>query len=260
MKNSDVKLKTSPEVARIRKSCNLIEKIFLNLESFVVSGISTQDISDYCSEMIIKNNANLSLRGYRDYPASICTSVNSIAVHGLPGKYILKEGDIITVDIILDIDGWHGDGAYTYIVGKVGNDVLRLYKAAKESTYSGIKAARAGKRIGDIGSAISKTASRWGCSVLEELAGHGIGLGIHEDPVILPIGEVNLGLPIVPGMVFTIEPVLTLGNGKIKTLDDGWSIISTDGQFTAQFEHTIAIFSNHTEVLTSPELSFDFVI
>ena len=260
MKNTDVKLKTSLEVARIRKSCKLIEKIFLNLGAFIVPGISTQDISDYCSEIIIRNNANLSLLGYRNYPGSICTSVNSIAVHGLPGEYILKEGDIITVDIILDIDGWHGDGAYTYMVNTVKTDVLRLYRAAKEATYAGIKAARAGKRIGNIGFAIYKTASRWGCSVLEELAGHGIGLGIHEDPVILPVGEADLGLPIVPGMVFTIEPVLTLGNGQIRTLDDGWSIVSNDGQFTAQFEHTIAIFSNHTEVLTDSELIFSFSI
>ena len=260
MKNTDVQLKTSPEVARIRKSCKLIKNIFIYLEDFIAPGVSTQDISDFCSELILKNNGNLSLLGYRDFPSSICTSVNSIAVHGLPGKYKLQDGDIITVDIILDIDGWHGDGAYTYSVGNVKNDILRLYKAAQDATYAGIKAARAGKRIGDIGFAISKCASRWGCSVLEELAGHGIGLGIHEDPVILPVGEMDMGLPIVPGMVFTIEPVLTLGNGKIRTLDDGWSIVSTDGQFTAQFEHTIAIFSNHTEVLTDSDLSFSFSI
>ncbi len=260
MKNMDVKFKTSLEVARIRKSGKLLEKVFLDLGFFIIPGISTQDISDFCTEIIIKNNANLSLKGYKGYPSAICTSVNSIAVHGLPGEYVLNEGDIITVDIIIDIDGWYGDGAYTYMVGTVNNDVLRLYKAAKEATFAGIKAARAGKRMGDIGFAISKTASRWGCSVLEELAGHGIGLSIHEDPVVLPTGEADLGLPIVPGMVFTIEPVLTLGNGKIRTLEDGWSIVSNDGQFTAQFEHTIAIFSNHTDVLTSPELSFDFVI
>jgi len=260
MKNMDVKFKTSLEVARIRKSGKLLEKVFLDLGFFIIPGISTQDISDFCTEIITKNNANLSLKGYKGYPSAVCTSVNSIAVHGLPGEYVLNEGDIITVDIIIDIDGWYGDGAYTYMVGTVNNDVLRLYKAAKEATFAGIKAARAGKRMGDIGFAISKTASRWGCSVLEELAGHGIGLSIHEDPVVLPTGEADLGLPIVPGMVFTIEPVLTLGNGKIRTLEDGWSIVSDDGQFTAQFEHTIAIFSNHTEVLTNPELSFDFVI
>ena len=260
MKHMDVKLKTSLEVARIRKSGKLLKKIFMDLGSFVIPGISTQDISDFCTEIIIKNNANLSLKGYKGYPSAICTSVNSIAVHGIPGGYILNEGDIITVDIIVDIDGWHGDGAYTYMVGTVNNDVLRLYKAAKEATHAGIKAAKAGQRMGDIGFAISKTASRWGCSVLEELAGHGIGLSIHEDPVVLPTGVAGLGLPIVPGMVFTIEPVLTLGNGKIRTLEDGWSIVSNDGQFTAQFEHTIAIFSNHTDVLTNSDLSFSFII
>lgn len=260
MKNDDVKLKTSLEVARIGISCRLIELIFLELEEFIVAGISTIQISDFCNRSMDRKQANSSALGYKGYPATICTSVNTIAVHGLPDEYILKNGDIITVDIVLNINGWHGDGAYTYLIGSVENDILRLYKAAKESTYSGIKAARAGCRIGDIGHAVSSTASRWGCSVIEELAGHGIGLDVHEDPLVLPVGEPGVGLPIVPGMVFTIEPVLTLGSGKITTLKDGWSIVTSDGQYTAQFEHTIAIFGKRTEVLTNTALSFEFEI
>ncbi len=258
MKNDDVKLKTSIEVTRIAASCRIIESIFKELEQFIVSGISTIEISDFCNKSMNKKQANSSAFGYKGFPSTICTSVNTVAVHGLPGKCILKDGDIITVDIVLNINGWHGDGAYTYLIGSVKNDILRLYKAAKEATFSGIKAARAGRRIGDIGYAISTTAERWGCSVVEELAGHGIGLNVHEDPVILPVGESDTGLPIVPGMVFTIEPVLTLGSGKITTLDDGWSIVTADGKYTAQFEHTIAIFGKRTEVLTNTELSYEF--
>lgn len=260
MKNDAIRLKTSLEVARIRNSCRIIELIFIELEEFIVSGISTLDISDFCNKSMNRKQANSSALGYKGYPSTICTSVNTIAVHGLPDNYILKTGDIITVDIILNINGWHGDGAYTYLVGSVRNDILRLYKAAKEATYAGIQAAKAGGRIGDIGYAIFNTASRWGCSVIEELAGHGIGIDVHEDPVILPVGELDVGLPIVPGMVFTIEPVLTLGSGQIITLDDGWSIVTSDGKYTAQFEHTVAIFGKRTEVLTSPDLSFDFII
>lgn len=260
IKNDNILLKTSLEVARIRNSCKIIESIFKELDTFIVSGISTLEISNFCTKSMNRKQANSSALGYKGFPATICTSVNTVAVHGLPDKYILKDGDIISVDIILNVNGWHGDGAYTYLIGNVENDVLRLYKAAKEATHAGIKASRAGGRIGDIGFAIFNTASRWGCSVIEELAGHGIGLDIHEDPVILPIGERDVGLPIVPGMVFTIEPVLTLGSGEITTLDDGWSIISSDGKSTAQFEHTVAIFGKRTEVLTRTELSFEFSI
>ena len=260
MRNEDVRLKTSLEVARIRRSCNIIELIFDELESFINPGVSTDEITDFCKASMDRKFAKSSALGYRGYPSTICTSVNSVAVHGLPGKYILVEGDIITVDIILNTDGWHGDGAWTYIVGNGNPDIMRLYKAAKEATHAGIKAARAGNRLGDIGFAISNTASRWGCSVLDSLAGHGIGVEVHEDPVVLPVGEPHVGLPVVPGMVFTIEPVLTLGSGKIKTLEDGWSIITTDGRQTAQFEHTIAVFGKRTEVLTKPELSFWFEV
>ncbi|MDA3940011.1 MAG: type I methionyl aminopeptidase [Spirochaetia bacterium] len=260
MENDDVKLKTSLEVARISISCKIIESIFIDLGKIIIQGISTGEIEDFCIKSMNKKQAHSSAFGYNGFPSTICTSVNTVAVHGLPGNYKLKDGDIITVDIILNVDGWHGDGAYTYLIGNVSNDLQRLYKAAKEATNAGIKAARAGQRIGDIGFAISASAARWGCSVIEELAGHGIGLDVHEDPVILSIGELNVGLPIVPGMVFTIEPVLTLGSGQITTLDDTWSIVTSDGQYTAQFEHTIAIFGKRTEVLTSPNLSYNFVI
>jgi len=260
MRNEDVRLKTSLEVARIRKSCKIIELIFVELESYIVPGLKTKDIEKFCIQSMNRNHASSSALGYKGYPATICTSVNTVAVHGLPDEIILKSGDIITVDIILNVDGWHGDGACTYLVGNVSNDILRLFKAAKEATNAGIRSARAGNRLGDIGFAISTTAARWGCSVLHELAGHGIGIEVHEDPVILPAGEIDVGLPIVPGMVFTIEPVLTLGSGKIATLEDNWSIVTADGQFTAQFEHTVAIFGRRTEVLTNPNLSYGFNI
>ena len=258
MRHEDVRFKTSLEVSRIKRSCRIIESIFDDLGPFIIPGKSTNEIADFCKISMDKKFARSSILGYKGYPSTICTSVNSVAVHGLPGEYILAEGDIITVDIILNTDGWHGDGAYTYIVGKGNADILRLYRAAKEATNAGIKAAKAGNRLGDVGFAISNTAARWGCRVFESLAGHGIGLDVHEDPVVLPIGEPHVGLPVVPGMVFTIEPVLTIGSGKIRTMDDGWSIVTEDGRQTAQFEHTIAIFGNRTEVLTKPELSFEF--
>ncbi|MCF6335543.1 MAG: type I methionyl aminopeptidase, partial [Spirochaetales bacterium] len=235
-----------------------VETILNDLSNYIIPGITTGKISEICEELMDANLAHPSAPGYMGYPEIICTSVNTVAVHGLPGSEILGNGDIITVDIILNIDGWHGDGACTYIAGEGDADTLRLYRAAQEATKAGIKASRAGGRIGDIGYAVFTTAARWGCSVIDELAGHGIGQAVHEDPVIMHKSESGVGLPIVPGMVFTVEPVLTLGSGKIKTLGDGWSVVSADGEKTAQFEHTVAIFSKSTEVLTRRELSFEF--
>ncbi len=240
----------------MRRPARLVSSILSELETIIRSGISTGDIADFCSKKIEGGWARSSTKGYRGYPSTICTSLNNVAVHGVPGDILLAEGDILTVDISLNLDGWHSDSARTYIVGKGSQDILRLQNAARDATGAGILAAVAGKRIGDIGWHIEKAARRWGCSVIEKFAGHGIGLALHEDPLIFSSGERSTGLPIVPGMVFTIEPVVTLGTGEVTPLGDGWAFITKDGNPTAQIEHTVAIFSNRTEVLTDSNLSF----
>ncbi len=256
MHDLNVLLKTSLEVNRMRRPARLVESILSFLENIIKPGITTGDIADFCSERITQGWALSSAKGFNGFPATICTSVNNVAVHGIPGTDILRDGDIITVDISLNIDGWHGDSARTYIAGEGSKDILRLQKAARTATEAGIRAAVAGKRIGDIGWNIEKVARRWGCSVIDKFAGHGIGLQLHEDPLVLPTGERATGTPLVPGMVFTIEPVLTLGSGEVTPLGDGWSFITADGRPAAQYEHTVAIFSSRTEVLTDSSLTF----
>ena len=258
MMNNNVQLKTSVEVSRIRRSCRLVEEILKKLDNFIIPGTSTQEIERFCNLNIKKAMADSSTFNYKGFPSTICTSVNSIAVHGIPGNTILEEGDIITVDISLNLDGWHGDGARTYIVGNGNSDVLRLQKAAMSATLAGIRASVSGKRLGDIGWAIDKEAKKWGCTVVRKFAGHGLGRELHEDPFILSYGIKDTGMRIIPGMVFTIEPVVTLGCGKVKPLGDGWSFATNDGSLSAQYEHTLAIFSNRTEVLTDTTLSFNY--
>ncbi len=256
MRNGSIRLKTSAEVNRIRRSCRLIESILEDLESMIVPGITTDEIARFCNSKIDSGYARSSVMNCKGFPKSVCTSVNSIAAHGIPSEKVLDEGDIITVDISLSIDGWHGDSARTYIAGNGSGDALRLRKAAYAATMAGIRAAAAGNTLGDIGWAIERTAKMWGCSVVEKFAGHGIGAALHEDPMILPSGEKGTGLRIVPGMVFTVEPVLTLGSGEVSSFKDGWSFVTSDGSLSAQYEHTVAVFTDRTEVLTDDSLTF----
>ncbi len=255
MRDDTILLKTSVEVNRIRRSCSLVERILDALETVIAPGISTLEIEEICKSALKSAMANSSALNFKGFPSTICTSVNSVAVHGIPDHTVLENGDILTVDISLNLDGWHGDSARTYVAGTGSNDVLRLQKAAYAATVAGINAAVSGKRLGDVGWAIETAVKKWGCSVVRKFAGHGIGRDLHEDPVILPYGEKNTGLRIIPGMVFTIEPVVVLGRGDVKQMDDGWSFVTSDGSLSAQYEHTLAVFSDRTEVLTDDNLS-----
>ncbi|MBI9104086.1 MAG: type I methionyl aminopeptidase [Spirochaetales bacterium] len=246
----DIPLKTSIEVNYIRKSCRLIENTLKGLSDFIRPGISTLDINNFCSKMIADSQGGRAIKGYRGYPASVCTSVNQVACHGLPTTRPLENGDIVTVDLTVEIDGWFGDGAWTFMAGPGDADARRLVKAAWSTSMAGIRAIKAGGRLGDVGYAIESTARKFGCRVLENFVGHGIGREIHEDPMVLNRGEPETGQYIVPGMVITVEPILTLGKIETKTLEDGWSIVTCDGRRTAQFENTLAVFGDRVEILT----------
>ncbi len=246
----EIPLKTSLEVSRIRKACQLIESLFIELKSLVRPGLSTMEVAELCEGLLRSGGGTSALKGYRGFPASICTSVNNVAAHGIPGSYVLKSGDLVSIDLTVHIDGWHGDGAWTYLLGKGTPDSQRLVKAAWQTTMAGVRAARAGGRLGDVGSAIQKTARRFGCSVLDKFVGHGIGHAMHEEPMVLNFGTVGTGQPIVPGMVFTIEPILCLGKPDVRILTDGWSIVTVDNSSCAQFEQTVAVLGSRTEILT----------
>ena len=248
--NKNIVFKTSLDVIYIKKACKIVEELLIVLGDKIKPGIKTIEIDQYAGDFILKKKAVSGLKGYMGFPANVCISVNNVAAHGIGNDYVIRDGDIVTVDTTIGVDGWYGDGAWTYIAGEVTPEKKRLVKAAWQAMLAGVAESSAGKKLGDIGSAIKKTALRHGCNIVEDLAGHGIGRNIHEDPVVLNVGRKGTGLPIVPGMVFTIEPILTLGSGKIRFHTDNWSIIIADNKLSAQFECTLAVFKNHTDVLT----------
>jgi methionyl aminopeptidase len=252
-------VKTAPEMQRIRKASRILERLFRELGPLIVPGVTPAQLSAYCERFIVSCRAVPALKGYRGYPAAICASPNNVAVHGIPTNTPLACGDIITLDITVNLDGWHSDSAWTYAVGKPSAEKALLLRAAWRASLAGILAAKAGGRIGDIGAAIERTAKRFGLGVLEDFAGHGIGRILHEDPIVMNTGIRGTGQPIVPGMVFTVEPILCLGKPELLTLDDGWTVVTKDGSPTAQFEHTIAIFHERTEIMTfsSPDIRFN---
>lgn len=248
-----IPLKTSIETMRIKKACHAVSEILEELKNYIRPGISTLEIDRFCAAGITARNAKPALKGYKGFPGNVCISVNNVAAHGIGGCFVLKNGDIVTVDITLSIDGWYGDGAMTYVAGSASDDVRRLIKAAWFSTMAGIVQAAAGKRMGDIGYAVRKKAEDYGCRILRDFTGHGIGREMHEEPAVLNFGIRGQGIPIVPGMVITVEPIVTLGIPDVKLLQDGWSVVTKDNSLTAQFEHTVAVFGNRTEILTKTE-------
>jgi methionyl aminopeptidase len=256
--DAEISFKTSVDVARIRRACRVAERCLRYLAPCVRPGISTAELDHLAGRFLLENGAGSALRGYRGFPGSICASVNNVAAHGVPSQRELEGGDVLSLDITAQVDGWHGDAAWTFLVGEAGPDARRVTRAAWQATLAGIRAAVAGRRLGDVGSAIQDAARKYGCAVIEDYVGHGIGRAMHEDPMIPNFGAPDTGLRIVPGMVFTVEPMLTLGMRDVHVSTDGWTLVTTDGSLSAQFEHTVAVFRDYTEVLTfSHGLLFD---
>lgn len=220
----------------------------------VEPGVSTLEIDTIVRKYIEKEGAIPSFLGYGGFPASACISVNDVVIHGIPSKKcILKEGDIVSVDVGAFIDGFHGDNAYTFPCGKISAEAQALLKATEESLYEGIKAAVAGNRIGDIGHAVQKYVEDRSYSVVRDFVGHGVGAKLHEDPAVPNYGTPGRGVRLMPGMTIAIEPMITAGDYKVKVLDDDWTTITVDGSLAAHFEHTVAITPDGPKILTIPD-------
>jgi methionyl aminopeptidase len=248
--DGEISLKTSVDVARIRRASRVAERCLRYLAPCVRPGISTLELDHLASTFLEETGALSALRGYKGFPGCICTSVNNVAAHGIPTNRELEDGDVLSIDITVSVNGWHGDAAWTFLVGEGIPDSRRLLRAAWTASLMGIRAAVAGSRIGDVGAAIQDAARRFGCTVIEDYVGHGIGRAMHEDPMVLNFGTADTGLRIVPGMVFTVEPMLNLGRRDVHVSSDGWTLVTSDGSLSAQFEHTVAVFRDYTEVLT----------
>ncbi|MFP4113175.1 MAG: type I methionyl aminopeptidase [Spirochaetota bacterium] len=248
--NTSVPLKTHLESERLRLAAEALERVLAEIATVVQPGVTTLDLENVCRLALARYGLQGVLEGYDNYPHLICASVNNVAAHGLPGEYELRAGDLVTVDLAAERAGYKTDGAWTYGVGKLGTEQRRLIRGAWRATLAGAAAARAGRRLGDIGAAIVREAAKVGCTVVREFTGHGIGTELHEPPVVPHVAEEGTGAPIVPGMVLNIEPVVTLGDGRVTLLDDGWSYITTDGSLAAQFEITVSVRADRTDILT----------
>jgi len=243
--------KTSEEVQKIKESADILAKAHGEVDKHVKVGVKTSYLDKIAEEFIRDHQAVPSFKGYGGFPASLCISVNEVVVHGFPSEYELKDGDIISLDCGVFHQGFHSDSAYTYHVGEVSSPVLDLLRATKDSLYLGIEKAVFGNRIGDIGNAIQKFVEAKGYTVVRELVGHGLGKNLHEAPEVPNYGKKGSGPLLKDGMVIAIEPMVNLGTRNIVQERDGWTIRTADRKPSAHYEHTVAIFEDRTEILTS---------
>jgi len=243
--------KTSEEVEKIKQSADILGRAHGEIAKHVKKGVKTSFLDKVAEEFIRDHGAVPSFKGYNGFPSSLCISVNEVVVHGFPSEYELKDGDIISVDCGVFHQGFHSDSAYTYPIGEVPPSVLALLSATKDSLYLGIDQAVFGNRVGDIGHAIQKFVEAKGYTVVRELVGHGLGRKLHEAPEVPNYGKKGSGPLLKQGMVIAIEPMINLGTRNIVQEKDGWKIRTADRKPSAHYEHTIAIFEDRTEVLTT---------
>lgn len=243
--------KSSEEVELIKESAQILGKAHGEVAKYVKEGVKTSFLDKIAEEYIRDHDGVPSFKGYNGFPSSLCISVNEVVVHGFPSDYVLKDGDIISIDCGVFHQGFHSDCAYTYPVGEVSPKVLSLLKATKESLYLGIEKALAGNRVGDVGNAIQKYVEAKGYTVVRELVGHGLGKNLHESPEVPNYGKKGSGPILKDGLVIAIEPMVNLGSRNIVQERDGWTIRTADRKPSAHYEHTVAIFEDRTEIVTT---------
>ncbi|MBT3386968.1 MAG: type I methionyl aminopeptidase [Desulfobacula sp.] len=250
----DILLKEPRQIQSIKKCGELLISILNNVEKMIKPGLKTEAINTFVHEEIIKAGAIPAPLNYRGFPKSVCVSVNEVICHGIPGERILNDGDIVNVDITPILDGYYADASKTFFVGSPTKEGQKIVSVAAESLKRGIQAVAPGATLGDIGYAIQSYAEACGCSVVREFVGHGVGIDFHEQPQILHFGTKRKGVTLVPGMVFTIEPMINIGKRDLHVLEDRWTAVTNDGALSAQFEQTILVTENGWESLTPFEL------
>jgi methionyl aminopeptidase len=249
-----VYLRDQTEIEAIRVSAQLVARTLELLGREVRPGVTTGELDRLAETFIRDHGARPAFKGYRGFPASICPSVNEEVVHSIPGTRTLQGGDIIGVDVGVEKDGYFGDAAYTFAVGKIGAEAARLLQVTREALQFGIEQARAGRRVGDISHAIQSHAERHGFSVVRELLGHGIGRQMHEEPQVPNFGPPDRGPRLMAGQVLAIEPMVNLGRPEVLTRPDGWTVVTKDGSLSAHFEHTVAVGKDGPEILSESGL------
>ena len=245
-----ITIKDKREIELMKHAGLLVSKMHKFIKPYIKEGITTKELDKLCYDFIKKNDAVPSCLGYEGYPATLCTSVNDTVVHGIPGNEKLKNGDIISIDVVIGYKGYQGDAAWTYSVGEIDDEKKYLLEHTKEALYEGIKMVKPGNRIGDISNAVELCANKYNLGIVKELCGHGIGLDMHEDPDIPNYGEKGKGPRLKEGMVICIEPMLNSGSADIYMKDDNWTIKTIDKRPSAHFEHTILVTKDGYEILT----------
>ena len=243
-------IKNDQQIELMRKAGKIVGETLLLVEKNIKPGITTAELDRIAEEFITKHGAKPSFKGLYGFPASLCISVNEQVVHGIPGRYVLQEGDIVSVDCGAEIEGYHGDAARTFAVGNVSEEAKKLIEATEQSFFKGIEKAMPGNRLSDISHEIQSYVEASGFSVVRDFVGHGIGTKVHEDPDIPNFGRPGRGPKLVAGMALAIEPMVNLGNHRVKTLSDGWTAVTADGSLSAHYENTVVILPDGPEILT----------
>ena len=243
-------LKNNEEVEMIRRSGRLASQTLDFAQKQLLLGVTTAQLDSLINSFICDHGAIPATLGYRGFPASSCISINEVVVHGIPGPRVIKDGDLVKVDVTTILDGFYGDTARTFQVGEVPPQAVKLAEATERAMYLGIGEIKSGARLGDIGAAIQEHVEPLGFSVVRDFVGHGVGREFHEEPSVAHYGKRGQGLRLKVGMVFTVEPMINQGSYKVKVLKDGWTAVTIDGMLSAQFEHTVAVTENGYDILT----------
>jgi methionyl aminopeptidase len=249
-----IRLKKKSDIEGIRQAGQLVLNTLDLVESAIAPGLITDEINTLVHEYTIKNRATPAPLNYRGFPKSVCVSVNEVICHGIPGNRVIKDGDIVNVDVTSILNGYYADANKTFMAGDPDPDARKIVTIARECLGQGMSAVKPGNTLGDIGWSIQTYAEARGCSVVREFVGHGVGLDFHEAPQVPHFGHKGTGIPLIPGMVFTIEPMINLGQKELRILDDNWTAITRDGSLSAQFEHTILVTEDGCESLTPYDL------
>jgi len=246
-----IAIRSAREIEKLRKSAQIVVEALKLAESRIQPGMQTDELDEEIADLIYSKGARPAFKGFLGYPKNICISINEQVVHGIPGKHKLKDGDIVSVDVGVELDNYFGDAAKTFKVGTVSDQKDRLMKATKQALDAAIDAARDGNRLGDIGHAVQSHVETLGFSVVRDLVGHGIGTKMHEEPQIKNYGQPHTGARLKEGMVFAIEPMINAGTFKVRTKEDGWTVVTEDGLPSAHFEHDIVVKNGKADILTA---------
>jgi methionyl aminopeptidase len=249
-----IRLKREADIESIRRAGRLVVETLRMAEAHIRPGMKTDEINTLVHDFTIKNGAIPAPLNYKGFPKSVCVSVNEVICHGIPGERVINDGDIVNVDVTSILDGYYADANMTFLAGTAGPDARKIVKVAAESLKVGLLMVRPGNTIGDIGWAIQRYAEGEGCSVVREFTGHGIGFDFHEPPQVAHYGRKGRGITLVPGMVFTVEPMINLGEESLFILDDHWTAVTRDNSLSAQFEQTIVVTESGFESLTPFDL------